>query len=198
MFCDTPKNASSYETDNNLTIYLLEFCCTWPFTFPCLRLWLAVSFGDTEPYASGSAALLSEVQFDGNTARRIRYADTQHTTALKTVLWLQKHRLVEVGRHLLRSSTPTPLLKQDQPQQVAQDCVQMAFVYLHGSLTLTNPTVELFSYVQMEFQVFQVLPIASRPVSRHYWEDSGSLIFISHTHSGNYTYWWDPPKPSLL
>ena len=193
MFCDTQKIASSYETDNKLTIYLLEFCCTQPFIFPCLRLLLAVSFGDTEPYASGSATLFSEDQFDGSTAHCIRYADPQHTMALRTVLWLQKHRLVEVGRHLLRSSTSTPLLKQDQPQQVAQDYVQMAFEYLHSSLTLTSLTVELLSYAQTEFQLFQFLPVASWPVSGHYSEESGSLFFIPPTHSGLYTHWWDPP-----
>ena len=121
MFCDTQKIASSYETDNKLTIYLLEFCCTQPFIFPCLRLLLAVSFGDTEPYASGSATLFSEDQFDGSTAHCIRYADPQHTMALRTVLWLQKHRLVEVGKGPLEVTRSNPLLRQGHLEPAAQD-----------------------------------------------------------------------------
>lgn len=41
---------------------------------------------------------------------------------------LQNHRRVEVGVHLWRSLSASPLLKQGQLQQVAQDCFQMGFV----------------------------------------------------------------------
>ena len=35
-----------------------------------------------------------------------------------------------VGRDLWRSSSPTPLLEQDHPEQVAQDRIQAGFEYL--------------------------------------------------------------------
>ena len=47
--------------------------------------------------------------------------------------WVRdSHRMVEVGRHLLSSSSPNALLKQGQLQQVAQDHVQSGFEYLQG------------------------------------------------------------------
>lgn len=168
--------------------------------FPVIGSCRLVSFGDTKPYASASATSFSEVQLDGNTAHCIRYADTQHTTALRTLLWLHKHRLFDVGRNLLRSPTPTPLLKHDQPQQVAQDSVQMAFECVHSSLTLISLPAELFSYAQMEFQVFQFLLIVSWPVTGHYCEESGSLSFIPpHIQIFRYMDETPPrPEPSLL
>lgn len=44
----------------------------------------------------------------------------------------QNHRAVEVGRHLWRTSSPTPLLKQDHLELVMQDHVQTGFEYLQG------------------------------------------------------------------
>ena len=44
----------------------------------------------------------------------------------------QKHRMVEVGRDLRRSSGPTTLLKQGHLDPVAQDHVQAASEYLQG------------------------------------------------------------------
>jgi len=46
--------------------------------------------------------------------------------------WSVLHRMAEVGRDLWRSSGPSPLLKQDHLEQVAQDHVQMASEYLQG------------------------------------------------------------------
>jgi len=40
--------------------------------------------------------------------------------------------MVEVGRQLLRSTGPTPLLKQGHLEQVVQDCVQSSFEHLQG------------------------------------------------------------------
>ena len=42
------------------------------------------------------------------------------------------HRIVEVGRDLLGSSSPAPLLKQGQLEQVAQDHAQSSSEYLCG------------------------------------------------------------------
>ena len=44
----------------------------------------------------------------------------------------QKHKTVEVGRDLWRSSSPAPLLKVGQTEQVTQDHVQMGFECLQG------------------------------------------------------------------
>ena len=78
----------------------------------------------------------------------------------------KNRRMVEVGRDLLRSSSPTPLHKQGQPEHVAQDRVQLGCEYLQGwslySLSghlcqyLTALTVKKvgFFYIQMEFRVF--------------------------------------------
>ena len=39
-----------------------------------------------------------------------------------SILISQKHRIIKVGRDLLRSPSLSPLLKQDQLEQVAQYC----------------------------------------------------------------------------
>ena len=44
----------------------------------------------------------------------------------------ETRRIVEVGRDLLRPSSPTLMLKQGQLEQVAHDCIQLGFEYLHG------------------------------------------------------------------
>jgi len=48
----------------------------------------------------------------------------------KLALHPQNHRLVEVGRDLCGSSSPTPLPKQGHLQQAAQDLVHAGFEYL--------------------------------------------------------------------
>ena len=79
--------------------------------------------------------------------------------------WVRdSHRVVEVGRHLLSSSSPNALLKQGQLQQVAQDYVQSGFEYLQGwrlhSLSGQPVPVfdhpfgkKVFSGVQMGFHI---------------------------------------------
>jgi len=84
----------------------------------------------------------------------------------------QNNRKAVVGRDLWRSSCPTPLLKQDHLEWLAQDHVQMAYQYLQGwrLLNLSGKPVsaltygkKVFPYVQMALAVVQFLPIASRP-----------------------------------
>jgi len=47
-------------------------------------------------------------------------------------VYLQNHRVVEIGRGLWRLSGPTALLRQGHLGQVAQDHVQTAFEHLQG------------------------------------------------------------------
>lgn len=44
----------------------------------------------------------------------------------------QNHRLVEVGRDVWRSSSPSPCSKQGELEQVAQGRVRSGFEYLQG------------------------------------------------------------------
>lgn len=81
---------------------------------------------------------------------------------LKALLWIQKHTVLsaytlnstcsksiesrnhtsaEVGRSLLRSSSPIPLLKQGQPEEGAQDSVQSCFEYTPQPLWTTCSSV---------------------------------------------------------
>lgn len=87
-----------------------------------------------------------------------------------SILMLQKHRIIKVGRDLLRLSGPSPLLKQDQLEQVAQHHEYL----LGGDSTtslgnlfqyLANFTVKnLFTCVQMKLRVFEFVPIAFLPL----------------------------------
>uniref|UniRef100_A0A8B9P213 CUB and sushi domain-containing protein 3 n=1 Tax=Apteryx owenii TaxID=8824 RepID=A0A8B9P213_APTOW len=78
--------------------------------------------------------------------------------------------MVEVGRDLWRSSSPTPLLKQGHLEHVAQDCIQAGFEYLQRRRlhhlsgqpvpVLCHPHSEkVFPHVQMEVSVFQFVPV---------------------------------------
>lgn len=55
---------------------------------------------------------------------------TQANYLLKTQS--QYHRIVEVGKNLLKPSSPTTLLRQSQPEKVAQVCVHSGFEYFYG------------------------------------------------------------------
>lgn len=44
---------------------------------------------------------------------------------------MENHRIIDVGKDLLKSPCPNPLLKSGQLEQVAQDHVQWGFKYLH-------------------------------------------------------------------
>jgi len=74
--------------------------------------------------------------------------------------------MVGVGTDLLRSSCPTPLLKQDHLEPAAQDQIQTAFEYLQGRRlhnlsgrsvpVLSHPhSKNVFPNVQTEASVFQ-------------------------------------------
>ena len=84
--------------------------------------------------------------------------------AYKSSAYAQHHRLVEVCRDLSRSCSPTPMLKQGQLEQVAQDHVQLGFEYLHWwrLRSLSGQPMPVFYHphrkkvfsVQMEFCAF--------------------------------------------
>ena len=93
----------------------------------------------------------------------------------------QNHKMVEVGRHLWRSSCPTPLLKQGHLQAVAQDHVQTAFEYpkdgdftaAMGKLCQCSGTLTVkVSRCSQGTSMFQFVPSASGPVLGHHWEHS--------------------------
>lgn len=48
------------------------------------------------------------------------------------ILGLQNHRKDQVGRELLRLSTPPSCWEKDQLKQIAQDRIQLGFDYLQG------------------------------------------------------------------
>lgn len=90
-------------------------------------------------------------------------------------MWLsqrQNHRTVDVGRGLLRSPSPTPLPKQAQLQQAAQDHVWLSFKCLHKRRlpNLSGQPVPIFTTLTakkkiilhlMEAHMFQFMSIAS-------------------------------------
>jgi len=80
------------------------------------------------------------------------------------------------------------LLKQGYLEPVAQGCVQTAFEYLQGwrlhNLSgqpvpvLGHPdSKKVFPDVQRQPPVFQLVPIASGPGTRHHWKEPGSVLF---------------------
>ena len=85
----------------------------------------------------------------------------------------------ETGGDLWRSSGPTPVLKQGHLEQVAQDCIQMAFQYLQGwrlhnlsgqpvPVLGHSPSKKVFPDGQREPPLFQFVAIASGPVTGHH------------------------------
>jgi len=87
--------------------------------------------------------------------------------------------MVEVGKDLWRSSSPTPQLKQGPLEPFAQDYVQSAFELLQGwrlhSLSgqlvpvLDHPhSKKMFPDVQVEPPVFQFASFASCSDARHH------------------------------
>ena len=76
----------------------------------------------------------------------------------------QNHRIVEVGRDLCGSPSPTPLLKQGHLQQAAQDRVQVGLEYLQrrrlqgqGSVTLRGK--KFFLLFSWNFLCFSLCPL---------------------------------------
>lgn len=95
------------------------------------------------------------------------------------------HRVVEVGRGLWRSSSPSPLLKQGHLEQVTQDYVQSGFEYLqgwtfHSSLgsffqRTTLMVRQCFLMVRQNLLCLNLCPLPL--VTGHHWEDPGSVVF---------------------
>lgn len=97
--------------------------------------------------------------------------------------WLadvRNQKMFEVGKDLWPSSCPSPLLKQGQLEQAAQDYVQMTFEYLQECRlhNLPDQSVpgfrhpyckKVFCDIQKEPPVFQLVPIASALFTEHYW-----------------------------
>jgi len=87
----------------------------------------------------------------------------------------QHRRKIEVGRHLWRSSGPSPLLQQEHLEPVVQTHAQLLTVSKDGvSTTLlgnlcpdTLAGKKVFPYVQREPLVCQSAPIASGRVTEH-------------------------------
>jgi len=98
----------------------------------------------------------------------------------------QNHRMVEVGRDLWGSCSPTSLPKQGHLHQAAQDCVQVGFEYLQRrrlcSLpgqpvpVLHHPQSKEVPRVQLELPRLQFVPVAPCPVAGHHWKESGPVL----------------------
>jgi len=98
----------------------------------------------------------------------------------------QKHKVVEVGRHLWRSSGPAPLFMQGHLELVVQDHIQLAFRYFQGGgihnfpeqpmPVLSHPDKKsVFPDIQTESPVFHCpLPLV---LSLGITEKSGSILF---------------------
>jgi len=106
---------------------------------------------------------------------------------------LGNHKIVQLGRDHLRSSSPTTLLKQSQLEQVKPRAVSSDLEYLHR-WTLHNVSGQLvpvfdqshrkkvFCCVQMEFYVFHFVLITFCPVSGHHGRKPRSfLCIVSHS-----------------
>ena len=86
----------------------------------------------------------------------------------------ENHRMVQVGRDLCGSSSPTSLPKQGH----VEDLVQVGLEYLQRRLqnipgqpvpVLRHPQrEEVLPHVQMEFPMLQFVPIAPCPVTGHH------------------------------
>lgn len=93
-------------------------------------------------------------------------------------------------KHLWRSSVQAPCQELGSPQQLAQDSIQFSFMDLQGWRLHNLSTCSICSIVWLssleksvclcvlkgftEFPVFQLVPIASYPVTMNHWE-SGSI-----------------------
>lgn len=97
---------------------------------------------------------------------------------------LQSHRVVEVGRDLCRSSSPTPLIKQSHLQHIVQDPIQAIFGIFRDGDATTSPgnqlchshCKEVFPSIQMEFPVFHFVPVASCGLSGHHRKEPDSIL----------------------
>lgn len=96
--------------------------------------------------------------------------------------------MIYVGKNLWRPSGPSHLLKLRYLETIAQNHVQMAFGYLQRAWlhNLSVQTAQVLSHlhskeglpdVEREHLVFQFVPIASCPGTRHNWRECSSVFF---------------------
>ena len=91
----------------------------------------------------------------------------------------QNYTMVGSGTDLRGSSCPTPLPKQGQLEQAAQDSIQVGFEYLQRRRPHNVPgqpvpglrhpqSEEVLPRVQVELPMLQFVPVAPRPVAGHH------------------------------
>ena len=99
----------------------------------------------------------------------------------------QNHRMLGVGRDLCGSSSPTLLPKQGHLEKAAQDLVHVGLEYLQRRRIHNLPgqpvpglchpqSQEVLLHVQVEFPMFQFVPVAPCPVTGHHWKESGPIL----------------------
>lgn len=92
-----------------------------------------------------------------------------------------------VGRDLLRSSSPTSLPKQVHLKQVGEERIQTGFEdlqrrRLHNLSGKVVPGLcppqskEIFPHIEMDFLVFQFVPVAPCPIAGHHWKEPGPIV----------------------
>jgi len=106
---------------------------------------------------------------------------------MTALLTFTEYRVVGIRRELRRSSSPTPLPKQVHIEQAAQDPVQASFEYiqrrrlhnLSGQPVLVlchSHNQEVLPHIQMQFLLFQFVPIAPCPVAGHHRKEFGPIL----------------------
>lgn len=88
--------------------------------------------------------------------------------------------MVDVGKHIWRSSCPTQLLKQGH--QAIASCVQVAFEYVQGWSLHQIPEELGYPFRKKVFHDVQSLlcvSVCPLPVTGHHWEHPGSTLFAS-------------------
>ena len=100
----------------------------------------------------------------------------------------QNPRMAGIGRDLWRSPCPTPLLEQAPPEQghraASRQGVNVPGKGLHTLPGQPVPLLwhphrrDLFSHIEVELPVFQLVPVAPCPVIGHYRKESGPILKI--------------------
>lgn len=92
----------------------------------------------------------------------------------------QDHRIIEVGRDPLRSSSPTLLLKAGSTWKVAQDHTSQdgdSIMFWATCASVGQPSQRKKCSIayKWSFSEFQFVPVASCPVAGHCWGESDSV-----------------------
>jgi len=90
--------------------------------------------------------------------------------------------MVEVGRHLHRSSSPNTLLKQAQLQWVAQDYAQTGSAYLQGERphNLPGKPVPVFGHLHSKKSISERTSVCAHWILHCQWaplRNPGSVFF---------------------